>query len=345
MHPLWRNVLTATSADIGEDGIPRFPESGPPDTPGCRLFDLSHLGLIAVQGADAVGFLQGQLSNDVRELSQTHVQWSSHCSLKGRMLANFLVMRIDDTIYLQFPRERVPDLLKRLRMFVLRSRVTLDDASDDLVRIALAGDCAADLLAARGLLIPDRDNGLALTDGIAVIRLTGPVSRYEVIGTPEALAEHWNAFLATATPTNRDVWQLLDIRAGIPTIYDRTADAFVPQMANMQLIDGVSFNKGCYTGQEVVARMQYLGKLKRRMYLAEVESNAPPQPGDELFSSSTTSQQGSGTVVAASPLGGRRYEILAVVEVRSAESGEVRLSDHGRVLQFKALPYPFPADA
>jgi tRNA-modifying protein YgfZ len=139
--------------------------------------------------------------------------------------------------------------------------------------------------------------------------------------------------------------ELLDIRAGIPTIYDRTADAFVPQMANMQLIDGVSFNKGCYTGQEVVARMQYLGKLKRRMYLAEVESDTPPQPGDELFSTSTTSQQGSGSVVAASPLGGGRYEILAVVEVRSAESGEVRLSDHGPVLQFKALPYPFPADA
>jgi hypothetical protein len=206
MHPLWRDLLTATSADIGEDGLPRFPESGPPDTPGCRLFDLSHLGLIAVQGADAVGFLQGQLSNDVRELSQTHVQWSSHCSQKGRMLANFLVMRIDDTIYLQLPRELVPDLLKRLRMFVLRSRVTLVDASDDLVRIALAGDCAADLLAARGLPVPDRDNGLALTDGIAVIRLSGPVSRFEVIGMPEALAEHWNAFLATATPANRDVW-------------------------------------------------------------------------------------------------------------------------------------------
>lgn len=347
MHPLWRDVLTATSARIDEAGIARFPEPETalePDASACRLFDLSHLGLVAVRGDDAVGFLQGQLSNDIRELSDTHVQWSSHCSQKGRMLANFLVMRVGDTIYLQLPAERIPDLLKRLRMFVLRSRVTLEDVGDELVRMAIAGDCAAEALRSRGLPVPEHENGLACADGLTLIRLPGPIPRIEIIGPPESLGEHWNALLTGATPANTDAWTLMDIRAGIPSIYNQTADAFVPQMANMQLIDGVSFHKGCYTGQEVVARMQYLGKLKRRMYLAEVESETAPRPGDALFSPESSSQQGGGTVVMASPVGTGRYELLVVVEIKAAESGEVRLAEAGPLLRLKAPPYGFPVD-
>lgn len=344
MHPIWRDVLAATHAKIGEDGVPRFPEAGASSAEGCRLFDLSHLGLIAVRGDDAPDFLQGQLSNDIRELSGTHVHWSSHCSQKGRMLASFLVMRADDTFYLQLPAQRLPDLMKRLRMFVLRSRVTLEDASDELARIGLSGDCAPGLLAARGLPAPGQENGLALTDGLAVIRLSGPVPRFEIIGPPASMRGHWEAFGETAIRSNADGWTLLDIRAGIPTVYNQTADAFVPQMANMQLIDGVSFNKGCYTGQEVVARMQYLGKLKRRMYLGEVASEVAPQPGDALVSASSASQQGSGWVVCASRTGERRYELLAVVEINAAESGEVRLGEKGPLLHLKAPPYGFPAD-
>jgi folate-binding Fe-S cluster repair protein YgfZ len=115
-------------------------------------------------------------------------------------------------------------------------------------------------------------------------------------------------------------------------------------MANMQLIDGVSFHKGCYTGQEVVARMQYLGKLKRRMYLAEVDSETAPRPGDALFSPESSSQQGGGTVVMASPVGTGRYELLVVVEIKAAESGEVRLAEAGPLLRLKAPPYGFPVD-
>ncbi len=348
MHPQWRDVLTASSAHIDEDGVPRFPEhetsQDPAQDGACRLFDLSHLGLIAVHGEDALGFLQGQLSNDIRELSQTHVQWSSHCSQKGRMLANFLVLRIGETIYLQLPAERIPDLLKRLRMFVLRSRVTLEDASDELVRMAIAGDCAEQGLNALGMPVPERQNALALTEDVVLIRLPGPVPRIEIIGPPEPMGDLWNALHAQATPANSEAWRLLDIRAGIPSIYNQTADAFVPQMANMQLIDGVSFHKGCYTGQEVVARMQYLGKLKRRMYRAEVDSDTAPLPGDALFSPDSSSQQGSGTVVMASPSGEGRHELLIVVEIKAAESGEVRLSETGPRLHIMAPPYGFPVE-
>ncbi|MFB1486984.1 MULTISPECIES: folate-binding protein YgfZ [unclassified Thiocapsa] len=344
MHPVWRDHLTATSTRIDANGIPRFPEPAPGASLDCRLFDLSQFGLLAVRGEDAVGFLQGQLSNDVRELSESHVQWSSHCSQKGRMLATFLVMRVDDTFYLQLPAERIPDLLKRLRMFVLRSRVSVEDASDDLVRIAIAGDCAVAAVGACGLPAPDSENGLAVAAGIAVVRLPGPTPRIEIIGPPEPLLAHWGTLRAHAAPANTDAWTLLDIRAGIPSVYNATADTFVPQMVNMQLIDGVSFHKGCYTGQEIVARMQYLGKLKRRMYIGEVESETPPQPGDALFSPDSTSQQGSGTVVAASPIDTGRYALLAVAEIQAAESGEVRLSEGGPLLRLKAPPYGFPVE-
>lgn len=344
MHPVWRDHLTATSVRIDEDEIPRFPEPAPGAKPDCRLFDLSHLGLLAVRGEDAFGFLQGQLSNDIRELSESHVHWSSHCSQKGRMLASFLVIRVGDTFYLQLPAERVPDLLKRLRMFILRSRVTIDEASDELVRIAIAGDCAAAAVGDCGFPVPTSENGLALADGIAVVRLPGPEPRLEIIGPPEPLCALWDALQAQAAPANTDAWTLLDIRAGIPSVYNDTADTFVPQMANMQLIDGVSFHKGCYTGQEIVARMQYLGKLKRRMYVGEVESETPPRPGDALFSPDSTSQQGSGTVVAASPLDKGRYALLAVVEIKAAESSEVRLSEDGPPVRLEAPPYGFPME-
>lgn len=345
MNPQWQDFLIKHGAEVAEDGSVSFPESGAAasgDPGDCALFDLSHLGLIAAGGEDAESFLQGQLTNDIRELSATHTQLSSHCSPKGRMLASFRVLRLGETIYLQLPRERIADSLKRLRLYVLRAKVTLTDASDDLVRIGLTGPCAVEQLARHGLATPERDEDLATTDGVSVIRLPSPSPRFELIGPLDAMTGLWDALAKVAVPTTADIWALHDIRGGIPTVYQETVEAFVPQMVNLHLIDGVSFTKGCYTGQEVVARMQYLGKLKRRMYWAEVETASPPQPGDELHAASSTSEQASGRVVDARPAGAGRYELLAVVEIEAAEGGEVRLGEQGPLLRLQPPPYGFP---
>jgi folate-binding protein YgfZ len=154
----------------------------------------------------------------------------------------------------------------------------------------------------------------------------------------------WEEAEQVATPTSRESWALLDIRAGMPTVYESTKEAFVPQMANMQLIDGVSFTKGCYTGQEVVARMQYLGKLKRRMYRAKVDTGQAPASGSALFSASDASGQGAGKVVdaAASPEGG--FELLVVTPTSCAEADDLRLGDeNGPALQILDMPYAFEA--
>ncbi len=339
MNTEWQSFLQSQGAEIQADGA-LFPE---PATADCNLFDLSHLGLIAVQGEDAESFLQGQISNDVRELTENHSHLASHCSAKGRMIASFRAFRRAGVIYLQLPEENLAPLLKRLSLYKLRAKVELSDADAELARIGLAGDAAAELLGAHASSLPVSENDVTHHQQLTCIRLPGTIDRFEILGPPALVSELWKTLhKGGAEPANRDRWALQDIRAGLPTVYGSTVEAFVPQMANMQLIDGVSFTKGCYTGQEVVARMQYLGKLKRRMYRASVQAATPPLPGDELTSGSSSSGQGAGRVVDARPSGEGRYELLAVVEISAVEEGGVRLGDTGPELTFLDLPYQFP---
>jgi len=311
-----------------------------PPFPPCAVADLSHFGLIRVHGEDSRNFLQGQLTGDINAVTPESAQLSSYCSPKGRMLGSFWVFQRGDDLYLQLPRERLEAILKRLGMFVLRSKVTLEDASEQLARVGLAGDCAEALLP----FAPADEKASETRAGLTVVRLPGDRPRFELIGPPDQLTDHWKELVSRAEQTGAEFWSLMDIRAGVPNIVDETVEAFVPQMANLQLIGGVSFNKGCYTGQEIVARMQYLGKLKRRMYRAHVEGTEPPQRGAELFSPSCESGQGAGRIVdvAASPDGG--YEVLAVALISSADADDLRLgSAEGRVLKLLDLPYPFEA--
>lgn len=337
----WLHFLTGYQAQVDAEGNLSFPEPNR-DAP-CQLFDLSHLGLISAAGDDTRTFLQGQLTNDVREVSETYSQLSAHCSQKGRMLALFRVFRRGDAIYLQTPAERIPESLKRLRMFVLRSKVTLSDVGDALIRVGLAGECATALLAAQGFTAPARGNDVATTGDVTLIRIPGPTPRFELLAPLAAMTDLWTKLAEQATPASTDAWRLLDIQAGLPSVYDTTADAFVPQMANLHLVEGVSFHKGCYTGQEVVARMQFLGKLKRRMYLAEAETQTPPRPGDALYSAASQSRQVDGRVVEAAPLAAGRYALLIVTEIAAAETGDVRLGEDGPTLvNLQAPPYGFP---
>ena len=347
MNTHWQDFLNRRGARVAEDGTIRFAEASQPqdsEPSACALFDLSHLGLIAVRGEDAESFLQGQLTNDIREVSPSHTQLSGHCSPKGRLLACFRVLRLGEGIHLQLPRERVADALKRLRLYVLRAKVTLEDVSDDLIRVGVAGDCAPSALERAGLAVPGRDEDLTTTGAISVVRLPSPSPRFELIGPLETMRVLWDALAQTATPSTADIWALHDIRGGVPNVYQETVEAFVPQMLNLQLIDGVSFNKGCYTGQEVVARMQYLGKLKRRMYWAEVEADTQPRPGEALYAPRSTSEQATGRVVDARPSGPGRFELLAVVEIDAAEGGEVRLAEQGPLLRLRPPPYGFPQE-
>lgn len=340
MNQDWQAFIAARGGAVGDDGAAHF-DAAPADS-NCALTDLSHLGLIAVGGPEAADFLQGQVSNDVRELSDSHTQLSSHCSPKGRMLANFRLLRLRERLLLVLPRSQMEALLKRLRMFKLRAQASIDDASDALVCLGVIGDCAREPLAAGFGSLPEGDHDMVRSGEAALIRIAGPVPRYLFIGPAADAQALWEgAAAAGAVEANPDIWALHDIRAGIPTVLPATADAFVPQMANMQLIDGVSFHKGCYTGQEVVARMQYLGKLKRRMYIAEVDTDTPPTAGDLLSAPGSTSEQGPGRVVDARASASGHWELLVVAEIAAAEGDGLQLGDDGPLLRLRAPAYGF----
>lgn len=310
-----------------------------PVFPACAISDLSHFGLIRAEGADLRTFLQGQLTNDINQVSAKLAQLSSLCSPKGRMLASFWIFQRADALYLQLPAERLEAVLKRLRMFVLRAQVTLEDASSELARFGIAGDCAESLLP----FAPQTDKESITHDHLTIIRLPGDRPRFEILGPPQVLAGLWSELSGRAEQTGSEFWALQDIRAGIPNVFEDTVEAFVPQMANLQLVGGVSFTKGCYTGQEIVARMQYLGKLKRRMYRVHVADGARPAPGTEVYSPESESGQGAGRIVDAAPSPDGGFEALAVLQISSAGADDLRLGDaQGPTLQLLGLPYPFP---
>ncbi|MEQ6340425.1 MAG: folate-binding protein YgfZ [Gammaproteobacteria bacterium] len=344
MHAEWKTLIEAAGAVIESGGVRHF---GNPSqelqtlATGTVIADLSHTGLIAVRGPDAATFLQNQFSNDVRGVSQQHSQMSAYCNPKGRILACFRIFMRDDTYYLRMPQELVDATLKRLRMFVLRAKVTLEDAGDALVRIGIASPHGiTELKDILGGLPEDVDDTVHC-NGLTVIRLPGAQPRFEITGEFAAARDIWNKLGVHATPVGASVWDLLDIRAGIPTIHVVTSEAFVPQMVNLHLINGVSFKKGCYPGQEIVARMHYLGTLKRRMYLAHILSDTAPQPGDTLYGSGTENTQSIGTIVTAQPAPEGGFDALAVVEIKAAEHSSVHLhSTGGAALAFRDLPYP-----
>jgi len=344
----WKAFLQNAGAEFDEAGVgsygnPRRERSVA--ITGSIFADLSHYGLIAVHGDDAKVFLQGQLTNDVSKVDATHSQLSGLCTPKGRLLATFRVFRHGDSYYLCLPATMVEDVIKRLRLFVLRSNVSLEEASDTFVHIGISGDDAEAVLCSGAGQLPDAADATVVQDHQVVVRVPGIHPSYEVFTTCDQAMGLWDQLNVHGAPVGADAWQLLDILAGVPIVYPQTREAFVPQMVNLQLVDGVSFKKGCYTGQEIVARMQYLGKLKRRMYLARVSSETRPLPGEALFTADGA-QQSCGQLVSVAQHPDGDYALLAVVQIASAEGKQALHlgGPDGAVLTLGNLPYPFPKD-
>jgi len=239
-----------------------------------RLIDTSELSWLRIRGDDADSFLQGQLSNDLRKLTAQEAQLSSYNSPKGRMLAVLFLVRAGTDILIELPRSIADATLARLKMFVLRSKVTIAKA-DDLDALALIGDDAPATLAAHGLPVPDTARQCRQSaSALIVVRRLGSPARFTLIGPRDAIAA-LRAQLPHAMDA-ADGWRRADIESGIPVVLPETRDHFVAQMANLDLLGGISFDKGCYTGQEIVARLHYLGQLKRRMFVARIDGPVPP---------------------------------------------------------------------
>ncbi|MDX1812201.1 MAG: folate-binding protein [Gammaproteobacteria bacterium] len=298
----------------------------------CKLNEFS---LIKITGEDARAFLQGQFSNDVNALQSGQCQLNSYNSPKGRMYACFYLLNVDDTFYMIVPGDIVEMLLKRLRMFVMRSKVTLEDISESNPLYGFSGEALLKQLAQKTAL-PAEAMHVEQSDNHTIALLNND----RAIGFGQDMDDI--ATSLDATTADNKHWRRLDIHAGIPNIFASSQEEFVAQMVNLPLVGGVSFTKGCYPGQEVVARMHYLGKLKKRMYRVLIDSAELPKPADNVYEQDSDNDQSVGQIVDAQLNEAGTIDALAVLQIKSAEEHKLCLgSKTGPGLSLRSLPYPF----
>ena len=307
---------------------------------------LTDLGLIAASGEDAASFLHSQLTNDVSHLGAAEARLAGYCSPKGRLLATFLMWKTAAGLMLQLPREIQPAIQKRLQMFVMRSKVKLEDVSEQQVVLGLGGRAAAGVLMQWFPTLPATPYATAHSDSGSLVRVADAYDapRYQLLTSIATAQALWPVLTAWLQPVGNSAWRLSSIEAGVPQVTLPTQEQFVPQMLNLELIGGVNFKKGCYPGQEIVARMQYLGKLKRRTMLAVLDATGVA-PGTEVFSSADP-EQPCGMIVNAESKNTGQSACLVEMKIAALEDGTVHCgSAGGALLRFQSLPYALPADA
>ena len=312
------------------------------------ICDLPEYALLSFEGEDAEAFLQGQLSSDVRALTADRCQLATYNSPKGRVLATLTLWRTDTGFLAQLPVAIAEAIRKRLSMYVLRAKVRIESHTDRLARIGVGGPDAERVLTAAGVPPPARVFDLVRAKTVSeggrrftidsVMRFAG--NRYElIVGGDESAVAIWRKLQECgAMPADFAAWRWLTLRAGIAEVGPQTQDELVAQMLNYELIGGISFDKGCYPGQEIVARTQFRGTIKRRSVLAHATDSVEPAPGTSIFSDAS-GDQAIGMVVnaAASPDGG--HDLLMSVHIELA-SGVLHLGrPDGPRLQLMPMPY------
>ena len=327
MNAHWQEFLGACGGRIDHGRISDFGDIGA-ELLAARdatiVSPLAHLATIGFAGDDAKAFLHNQLTSDVAHLSVDAAQHSAWCTPKGRMAASFLLYRERSEYRALLSADLLEAIRKRLQIFVLRSKVVISDLSDRCQLIGLAGPQAAATLQSAGLPTPDETLKTSAFAGGTVIKVDG--LRWIVAVGSDAAKALWQKLAANARPVGTAAWQWLDIQAGMPLITEATKEEFVPQMANFDAIGGVSFHKGCYPGQEIVARAQYLGKVKRHLY--RVRTTGAMAAGAAILTPEDALHP-CGMVANASPAPGGGFVGLAVIQENFIATGNLELGAPG----------------
>jgi folate-binding protein YgfZ len=298
-----------------------------------NYIDLIDLGLIRISGKDAKQFLQGQLTCDLEEINSDQSRLGAHCDVKGRIIACFRLFFHQNDYYFLLPRSTLPDLLASLQKYAVFSKVSLAEASKDWQKIGLYGPTIKALLEKMGLYVA-RENGTIESSHRLGLSIPGPVPR-AILLAPVTNSIYFNHVKFEQHSINH--WHLLDIMAGIPTIYAETSAQFTPQQLNFPEIGGVSFNKGCYIGQEIIARTHYLGKSKSRLYRVSFPGNNLFLPGTVLLDNDQKTKKGN--LIMSAKEQANRYQGLVCLQTQ-AISHTIRLGTlEGPKLDFLELPY------
>ncbi|MFK7860618.1 MAG: folate-binding protein YgfZ [Granulosicoccus sp.] len=319
-----------------------------------QLSDVSTYRIYEVTGADATAFLQGQFCNDIAQVSPMQAQITGYCTPKGRLLALPVITGFDGGYRMLVPADVSAAFIKRLSMFVMRSDVAIK-ALEDWVAIGViapsdTSEMQFESVGAELGALPVGVLSVASSDNMQLVRWhddnsgSQPRARYLRLAPVADQMQFWQAN-AQAEKRSSAVWRLADISAGIPSITEGVVEAFVPQMINLQLINGLSFTKGCYPGQEIVARMQYLGKLKRHMRVFRLSLDQLQEKPDSALIPGKALCSGlddnAGIVVDAMPLSSRTALVLAVTKVNTASGDGFSLA--GASLEPMDMPYELPS--
>jgi len=351
MNTDWKNYLLSKGAELTEDAAFRFDEHTTDNQKAENtdiICDISQFSTLVVAGDDAVDFMQGQFTNDITQVDENNSQLNAFCNNKGRMTANFRLFKYQQNYFFSVRNNLVEASIEHLQNYILRSQVVVQDVSEQLIHLGVSGKNAEKLLAPF-IEISNREiDGVSFNNDYVAICVAGTQAdknpRYEIFCSLEHAKALWDAISAQAEVVNSSSWDYLNIQAGLPFIDSNTSEEFVPQMVNMDLINGVSFTKGCYTGQEIVARMHYLGKLKKRCYKVFVDSEDRPTAGDKLFAENARAGQNTGMIIQAEKNPQAGYDALAVIQIADTGSKLFLNDADGAAVTVKKLPYTFDTE-
>ena len=340
MNQKWFEFAAKQGATIDNDQVVAWGNSEPSAYSVDRtcICDLSPLGVIRASGEEAQSFLHGQFTNDLGQVTPTTGQLSSYCNPKGRVLSIFHIYQEDDSYCLVLPRDVIEATINKLNMFRLMAKVDMSDESDERVLFGIAGGDTESVLGDLDIVVPKEINCCIQDKEITLIRLPSESTRVLLVSSADAAIPVWEQLSARLPIATSGLWDLHDIHSGIPKVIAGTSETFIPQMVNLELIDGVNFSKGCYPGQEVVARTHYLGKPNRRMYRVHVADANAPEPGTNIFSPEDETQP-VGKIVTAQKISSGT-SALAVLRTEKKDDENLHLgSVTGPKISVQSLPY------
>ncbi len=353
MNKQWQNFLTEQGAQFSETGeiitfghpeIERFLiKNGPVIT------SQAHQALLKVSGDEAFNFLQGQLSNDLKNVDHETAQLSAYCDPKGNVLTTFLIFKIADDFYLSFDFSLKTIIQKRLTMFVMRSKVTITDMAEDLIHIGFAGDFA-NLDVQRLLSTKVKNNyqtaQLASKEANAtVIKVPGPYHRYEFFASIDDMQVIWKKLKNNSDTTNSADWKLLDLAYGIPKLNSQTQGLFIPQFLNLDKLEAINFKKGCYPGQEIIARIHYRGRVTKRMMRIHFPEIVELNSGEELILTDDDNKRLKFIVIEARPdvINGTLCHAVGTLKPLESASGNLKTSS-GIIATIEPFAYSLVED-
>ncbi len=341
----WQEFLAAHGGQTQDGDILTFGEAlgdYPALATTTVIADLGDQGVLGVEGSDGAKFIQGQATCDIQALTATTTVTGAFCNPKGRVIADFrAVATASERIALVMPRELVATSMQALTKYAAFFKAKLVDRSADYRLLGVAGPRAPTLLAEYFPVVPTACGQIHCHDGNFLMRLAE--DRWLLLAPATAAADLWRQLAGAAKPVGLPFWQLLAIRAGEGCVRAQTSGEFIPQMLNFQALGAISFKKGCYTGQEVVARMQYLGKLKRHMYRLVLADTAVPAPGTEVLVPEDA--QSAGTVVTAAPADAEHCEALVVLKDDASRASKLLIGQRAVAVQRAPLPYAVNHDS